>query len=302
MESCSTPSNGPDGSSCLIPPADRAVGGPPSRTSPRTPTKWVWWAWRCILVGPLSPRCTCITRGLGRSRTGSYESCSVTIGPEHSRNSSRLLPIFTTAALWTSALMGSCTWRQGKQASGHVPKISRVRRGSCFGCGPTALRVEQPSPRYSNLLVRTPEFLWLAFDPLSENIWQIENGPSCNDEINLIRPGRNHGWGLDSWCPTTNDSGSDPVRPLRVFESVIAPTGAVFCVHCGLGTKVENAFLFGSFVDGRIRVLVPTKNRKGIASQRTIYKHKAAVLTLRAAPSGTVHFSDPNGIYRLVAT
>jgi glucose/arabinose dehydrogenase len=141
-----------------------------------------------------------------------------------------------------------------------------------------------------------------AFDPVTRRIWQTENGPTCNDEINIIRPGRNHGWGPDSWCPTTNDSGPDPVRPLRLFKKVIAPTGAVFCVRCGLGERVENSFLFGSWRDGRIRMLVPTRNRLGIASEKTIYKHETAVLTLRTGPNGILYFSDPAGIYSLAAT
>ena len=34
-----------------------------------------------------------------------------------------------------------------------------------------------------------------AFDPRTDRLWQTENGPACNDEVNLIRKGRNYGWG-----------------------------------------------------------------------------------------------------------
>jgi glucose/arabinose dehydrogenase len=38
-------------------------------------------------------------------------------------------------------------------------------------------------------------FTW---DPQTGRLWQTENGPECDDEINLIRPGRNYGWGSAS--------------------------------------------------------------------------------------------------------
>ena len=34
----------------------------------------------------------------------------------------------------------------------------------------------------------------LAFDPLSGELWDTENGPNAYDEINLVRPGFNSGW------------------------------------------------------------------------------------------------------------
>jgi glucose/arabinose dehydrogenase len=35
-----------------------------------------------------------------------------------------------------------------------------------------------------------------AFDPLSGKIWETENGPDYGDEINLVEPGFNSGWGV----------------------------------------------------------------------------------------------------------
>jgi aldose sugar dehydrogenase len=34
----------------------------------------------------------------------------------------------------------------------------------------------------------------MEFDPLTGNLWDIENGPPSNDEINLVEPGFNGGW------------------------------------------------------------------------------------------------------------
>ena len=34
-----------------------------------------------------------------------------------------------------------------------------------------------------------------TFDPQTDSLWETENGPECNDEINLIVGGGNFGWG-----------------------------------------------------------------------------------------------------------
>ena len=39
-----------------------------------------------------------------------------------------------------------------------------------------------------------------AFDPQTGRLWETENGPECNDEINLIVPGGNFGWGPNETC------------------------------------------------------------------------------------------------------
>src|SRR5207253_952063 len=55
----------------------------------------------------------------------------------------------------------------------------------------------------------------LAFDPKTHDLWETENGPECNDEINRIIPGRNYGWGPSENCTgtapqDTNNSGPRP--------------------------------------------------------------------------------------------
>jgi glucose/arabinose dehydrogenase len=141
----------------------------------------------------------------------------------------------------------------------------------------------------------------LAFDPRTGRLWQTENGPECNDEVNRIRRGRNFGWGPRSSCPDTNASGPDPVPPAWLYRRVIAPTGAAFCEACGLGAATRGALLVGAWNDGRIRRLTLTSDRLGVTSSTVLYDHPSGVLALRAGPRGAIHFSAPEGIYRLVS-
>ena len=57
----------------------------------------------------------------------------------------------------------------------------------------------------------------IDFDPVTGNLWDTENGPGYGDEINLVEPGFNSGWGqvMGIW----ERGGGDP----REDESTVAP-------------------------------------------------------------------------------
>jgi glucose/arabinose dehydrogenase len=138
-----------------------------------------------------------------------------------------------------------------------------------------------------------------AFDPRTGRLWQTENGPECDDEVNFARSGRNYGWGPGSGCPDTSESGPTPVQPEAVWNPVIAPTGAVFCEGCGLGGRVGGRLLVGSWKDGKIRKLRLDAERNDVVRRRLLFDNPAGVLAVESRPNGRVFFSEPNGIYRL---
>src|SRR5215218_4140669 len=51
----------------------------------------------------------------------------------------------------------------------------------------------------------------LAFDPQTGDLWETENGPECNDEVNRIVGGLNYGWGPSETCAgaAPNDTNAD---------------------------------------------------------------------------------------------
>ena len=94
----------------------------------------------------------------------------------------------------------------------------------------------------------------LAFDPQNDRLWESENGPSCNDEVNRIVKGGNHGWGPNESCPNTNNSGPTPrILPKHTFPTPFGLTGLAFCDGCGLGASFDGDLLVGAVNDGRIR-------------------------------------------------
>lgn len=146
-----------------------------------------------------------------------------------------------------------------------------------------------------------------AFDPRTGDLWETENGPECNDEINRIVRGRNYAWGPNETCSTppqpprnTNQDGKDPRLPERWYTPTIAPTGAAFCNDCGLGRHSRGRLFFGAWKTGELRRLTLTANRRGVKHQTVVYKHGSGILSIEAAPNGTLYFSDSSEIYRLV--
>jgi aldose sugar dehydrogenase len=144
-----------------------------------------------------------------------------------------------------------------------------------------------------------------AFDPQTRNLWQTENGPECNDELNRIVKGGNHAWGPSATCSgtppqNTNQDGPPPRSlPLSIYNPVIAPTGAAFCQGCGLGAALEGRLLFGDWNRGDIHAVTLTADRLGVASQTVILDRASGIVAVERGTGGAIYFSDANGIYRL---
>ena len=140
----------------------------------------------------------------------------------------------------------------------------------------------------------------IGFDPLTGRVWQSENGPTCEDEVNLTVPGGNYGWGAGSSCPGTSTEGPSPIQPETSYTPAIVPTGLTFCVACGLGPDVEGDLLLGVFgAETSIRNLSLDGDRDDVAGEGLLYDHSSGVVALARRPNGQVFFSDPAGIYRL---
>ncbi|MEM8860699.1 MAG: PQQ-dependent sugar dehydrogenase [Chloroflexota bacterium] len=62
--------------------------------------------------------------------------------------------------------------------------------------------------------------------PETGMLYAGENGDACDDELNLIEPGNDYGWGLHAYdtCPYPDDA----VQPLLQWTPTIAPSGLTF--------------------------------------------------------------------------
>ncbi len=151
-----------------------------------------------------------------------------------------------------------------------------------------------------------------AFDPMTGRLWQTENGPECNDEINLIVGGSNYGWGPTESCDTppalplnTNQDGPDPVAPIEFFPHPLAVTGIAFCSECRIAHS-EGDMFWGDFKNGNIHRDILTADRTDVVSTQVVYTNMGRILSMERGPDGALYFSDlrdgVGGIYRLVNT
>jgi glucose/arabinose dehydrogenase len=99
----------------------------------------------------------------------------------------------------------------------------------------------------------------IAFDPITDTLWQTENGPTEYDEVNVIKPGFNSGWNKvmgpiskssitteDELVNFPNSKYADPV--FRWFPS-LGITDIEFLNSSKLGDKYTNNIFVGDIGD-----------------------------------------------------
>jgi len=112
----------------------------------------------------------------------------------------------------------------------------------------------------------------VTFDPLTDKLWDTENGPNNYDEINLVEPGFNSGWNR-IMGPVARDAegisdlvvfaGSHYADPKFSWLTTVGPTAIVFLNSTRLGTQYENDVFVGDINNGRLYHLKPNASRNG---------------------------------------
>jgi aldose sugar dehydrogenase len=120
----------------------------------------------------------------------------------------------------------------------------------------------------------------IAFDPVTGNLWDTENGPAFGDEINLVQSGFNSGWNkvqgiwtgegvgrkLDIARIQLNTlvdfNGKGKYHPRQfTWNHTVGPTGIAFFNSDKLGKKYENDMFVGDVHRGNLYHFKLTKDR-----------------------------------------
>jgi aldose sugar dehydrogenase len=113
----------------------------------------------------------------------------------------------------------------------------------------------------------------ITIDPVTNMLWDTENGPSDYDEINLVRPGFNSGWqtvmGPISRSGHTEDElvnfqGSQYIDPVFSWKTPPAVTDIEFLHSSKFGDKYANNIFVGDNNNGNIYYLEVNENRTGL--------------------------------------
>jgi glucose/arabinose dehydrogenase len=120
----------------------------------------------------------------------------------------------------------------------------------------------------------------LCFDPATGQLWETENGPTGDDEVNLIEPGGNYGW------PEQLGPGGEPafVDPVLNFRETIVPAG------CAVS---DEALLFGEGYDGNLHVMPLPGPAEGIVA-----RFEGGITDVARDPGGAVWVVTPTALYR----
>ena len=135
----------------------------------------------------------------------------------------------------------------------------------------------------------------LTHEPGTSKLYETENGPSCDDEFNLIKRGRNFGWGSGYQCGTKG-VGPNPKGPLRRWGNIVVPTDPTF--YKGRMKSLSGDIYVPTFEDGLHRLIL---NRKGtkLKTDRRIYG-AGQMTDATKGPKGWLYFATTSAIFRIV--
>src|SRR2546425_460706 len=149
----------------------------------------------------------------------------------------------------------------------------------------------------------------LAFHPITSRVYVTENGPNCNDEINLLpnltAPDRNFGWGPNAVCGSlpppadTNQDGPNPVLPIRWWGPTICPTNAV--IYSGPYFPKWQGDLFMGECNPPYRFhrlhLVPP-GYDSVGSDDILWTAPTSIIEVEQGRDGAIWLTTPTTIYR----
>ncbi|HEY1330631.1 MAG TPA: PQQ-dependent sugar dehydrogenase [Actinomycetota bacterium] len=132
----------------------------------------------------------------------------------------------------------------------------------------------------------------LCVDSADGQLWETENGPTSDDEVNHILRGRNYGW------PLHLGAGGAPQfqPPALVFPQVIVPTGCAFWSQRRGATPV---MWFGDY-HGTLHRTSPLPG--GRLANHDVLSAGNGITDVEVGPDGNLYFSTTNSIERILAT
>jgi glucose/arabinose dehydrogenase len=138
----------------------------------------------------------------------------------------------------------------------------------------------------------------LTHKPGTRKIYSSENGPSCDDEMNYIRKGRNYGWGDNYQC-STSGVGANPKGPIVRWESIIVPTDPTW--YRGK-LRSLNGLIMGDYGSGRIHSFDMNKTSTSVRRDKIIFDGSDGIVDVAKGPGGWLYFLTSTAIKRIVRT
>lgn len=176
--------------------------------------------------------------------------------------------------------------KNAQDLSTPLGKLHRINRDGSIPADNPFVKRPGAVPSILSYGHRNPQ--GLAFDA-GGRLWEAEHGPSGGDEINLITPGGNYGWGVVSMGiqpGITARTAPGMIGPVAYYTPTIAPSG----ISIYRGTRYPgwqgNLFVAG-LAGQQLRRLVLDGNR--IARQEVLFQSYGRVRAVTTGPDGLLH-------------
>lgn len=138
----------------------------------------------------------------------------------------------------------------------------------------------------------------MAHKPGTGKIYSSENGPSCDDELNYIRRGRNYGWGSNYQCGTAG-VGTNPKGPIVRWSDIIVPTDPTW--YKGK-LRALNGLIMGDYGNGRLHSFVMNDTNSRVRRDKIVYDGADGIVDVAKGPGGWLYFLTSNAMRRIVRT
>lgn len=128
-----------------------------------------------------------------------------------------------------------------------------------------------------------------AWDPVSGKLWASEHGPQGGDELNIIEPGKNYGWGVITHGMQpgiTKRAEPGMEQPIVYYTPTIAPSGMVFYT----GTQYpqwKNNLLVGGMAGQQLRRLEIQGDK--VTHQEVVFDQFGRVRDVAIGPEGYLY-------------
>jgi glucose/arabinose dehydrogenase len=141
--------------------------------------------------------------------------------------------------------------------------------------------------------------LGLAFNPVTGDLWNNENGPYGGDEINVIKPGANYGWpkvsyGREYSGPKIPSFGEGMTPPIVFWAPSIAPSGMAFYTGDRF-PEWKNNVLVGALLGGSVQGyphlerIIFDQNWDETGRQPLLVELRQRIRDVRQGPDGLVY-------------
>jgi aldose sugar dehydrogenase len=129
----------------------------------------------------------------------------------------------------------------------------------------------------------------LAWDPVTGKLWESEHGPNGGDEINVIEPGKNYGWGvitmgIEPGMTKRAEPGME--QPIVYYTPTIAPTGMTFYT----GDKYpgwKNSLFVSALAGQQLRRLETSAGK--VVHQEPVFREFGRVRDIAIGPEGYLY-------------